>query len=203
MLDSIPENIISTYLRDGNLRVVEHDKNKVLHLEGEECTKLELVLKGEILIEHISEGGDLLTVAAFSRGDVIGGNLLFSSNPYYPWTVATRLTSTVLEIPRDVVFQLCAQYPSFLASFLHHVSDNAFMLGDRIRLYAKKSLREKILDYLHRERQRQGTNTIQLNLTKKALAEKFGVQRTSLSRELAKMRDDGLILFDRNTIILL
>ena len=42
-----------------------------------------------------------------------------------------------------------------------------------------------------------------LNTTKKALAEKFGVQRTSLSRELAKMKKDGLIDYDVKTITLL
>ena len=37
-------------------------------------------------------------------------------------------------------------------------------------------------------------------MTKKALAERIGVQRTSLSRELAKMRADGLIKYDAESI---
>ncbi|NLZ83309.1 MAG: winged helix-turn-helix domain-containing protein, partial [Clostridiales bacterium] len=46
-------------------------------------------------------------------------------------------------------------------------------------------------------------NHIKLNMTKKALAERIGVQRTSLSRELAKMRAEGLILFDKDAITIL
>ncbi|MDD4541884.1 MAG: helix-turn-helix domain-containing protein, partial [Eubacteriales bacterium] len=34
-------------------------------------------------------------------------------------------------------------------------------------------------------------------------AEQLGVQRTSLSRELAKMRDNGLVEYDARTITLL
>ncbi|MEA4939555.1 MAG: helix-turn-helix domain-containing protein, partial [Christensenella sp.] len=41
---------------------------------------------------------------------------------------------------------------------------------------------------------------IKLEITKKALAERIGVQRTSLSRELTKMRDEGLIDFDSESI---
>lgn len=37
-------------------------------------------------------------------------------------------------------------------------------------------------------------------MSKKALADKIGVQRTSLSRELSRMRDDGLITFDAHYI---
>jgi CRP-like cAMP-binding protein len=42
-----------------------------------------------------------------------------------------------------------------------------------------------------------------LTLSKKALAEMFGISRTSLSRELGRMRDEGLIDFDQKTITIL
>ncbi|HBN97589.1 MAG TPA: Crp/Fnr family transcriptional regulator [Firmicutes bacterium] len=203
LLNTLPHDAIRAYLKRGDFRVVRYEKNNVLHLEGEECTRLELILSGEIVVEHISESGDLLTVAEFIGGDTLGGNILFSANPYYPLTVATRSAAVVMEIHREVVFKLCSQRPVFLQGFLQHVSDHAFILGDKIKYYAKKSIRERVLGYLHQEQQRQCTNLIQLNMTKKELAEKIGVQRTSLSRELAKMRDDGLILFDRDSITLL
>jgi len=203
LLNSVPDDAIQAYLDLGDFGVVRHEKNSILHLEGGECTKLELILSGEVVVDHISESGDLLTVAEFVGGDTLGGNILFSANPYYPLTVAARSASVVVEIHKDIVFKLCSQNPVFLQSFLQHVSDHAFILGDRIKYYAKKSIRESILNYLHQEQQRQRTNIIQLNITKKTLAEKIGVQRTSLSRELAKMRDDGLILFDKDTITLL
>jgi DNA-binding transcriptional regulator LsrR (DeoR family) len=40
-------------------------------------------------------------------------------------------------------------------------------------------------------------------MTKKALADKIGVQRTSLSRELSKMKKDGLIECDSESITIL
>jgi DNA-binding transcriptional regulator LsrR (DeoR family) len=59
------------------------------------------------------------------------------------------------------------------------------------------------MSYLDYELKKQNGNIVKLSITKKALAEKIGVQRTSLSRELAKMRDDGLIKFDIDSIELL
>ena len=59
------------------------------------------------------------------------------------------------------------------------------------------------MNYLNYESKKQNSNCIKLNITKKAIAEKIGVQRTSLSRELAKMRKDGLIQFDSDMITLL
>ena len=66
-----------------------------------------------------------------------------------------------------------------------------------------KTIRECILNYLAHESKLQNSNQIQLGITKKELADRIGVQRTSLSRELSKMRDEGIIDYDRNSIKLI
>jgi CRP-like cAMP-binding protein len=49
----------------------------------------------------------------------------------------------------------------------------------------------------------QGRPSIELTMSKKSLAEMFGVSRTSLSRELQKMSAEGLITFDSKSIQIL
>ena len=66
-----------------------------------------------------------------------------------------------------------------------------------------KTIRECILNYLAYESKLQNSNQIQLSISKKELADRIGVQRTSLSRELSKMRDEGIIDYDRNSIKLI
>ena len=135
--------------------------------------------------------------------DILGGNLLFSKNPYYPMTILTKLPTDILEIDREALFELFCNNPIFLRTYLELTSDRAFILGDKIKHYINKTIRESIMNYLNYESKKQNSNHIKLNITKKALAERIGVQRTSLSRELAKMRKDGLILFDTDSITLL
>lgn len=44
----------------------------------------------------------------------------------------------------------------------------------------------------------QGTNNIKIPLDRQQLADYLGVERTALSKELGKMRDDGLLTFHKN-----
>ena len=118
-------------------------------------------------------------------------------------TVLTKLPTDILEIDREALFELFCNNPIFLRTYLELTSDRAFILGDKIKHYINKTIRESIMNYLNYESKKQNSNHIKLNITKKALAERIGVQRTSLSRELAKMREDGLILFDTDSITLL
>jgi CRP-like cAMP-binding protein len=202
-LKSLSKQEIETVLKKGKFRTTAYKKNSVVHLDGEYCHKLEIILSGKVVVDRIDESGNLLTISEFYSDDILGGNLLFSRNPYYPMTVTTRLPSVLLEIEKELLFELFYKNPQFLHSFLEHISDRALILGHKIKYYINKTIRESIMNYLEYESIHQHSNIIKLSITKKALADKIGVQRTSLSRELAKMKKDGLILFSADTIELI
>jgi len=203
LIKSIKSEEIELFLNEGSFKTTEYGKNNIVHFVGEVCSKLEIILSGKVVIERIDESGNLMTIAEFFSGDVLGGNLMFSKNPHYPMTATTKQPTVILEINKTRLFQLFSDNHDFLRSYLEYVSDHTVILGDRIKHYVNRTIRESIMSYLDYELKKQNGNTIKLSITKKALAEKIGVQRTSLSRELAKMRDDGLIKFDIDSIELL
>ncbi len=203
LIKSINPQDIDSYLIEGSCRIIQYGKNNIVHFVGEVCSKLDIILSGKVVIERIDESGNLMTIAEFFGGDVLGGNLMFSKNPHYPMTVTAKDATTILEINRDLLFFLFSNNHDFLRSYLEYVADHTVILGDRIKHYVNRTIRESLISYLNYERKKQNSNIIKLNMTKKALAERIGVQRTSLSRELAKMREDGLIKYDSTTIELL
>ena len=203
LIKSLSGEDILTNLKSGKFKVTSYKKSSVVHFDGERCSKLEIILSGKVVVDRIGESGNLLTISEFYNDDILGGNLLFSKYPYYPMTVLTQLPTDILEIDRETLFELFCNNPIFLRTYLELTSDRAFILGNKIKHYINKTIRESIMNYLNYESKIQNSNRIKLNTTKKSLAEKIGVQRTSLSRELAKLRDDGLILFDTDSITLL
>lgn len=203
LLSSISKEALDSYLRDGSFKIKTYGKNNIIHFTGEVCLNLEVILSGKVMVERIDESGNLMTIAEFYSNEILGGNLLFSKNPHYPMTITAKHPTVILEINKERLFELFSNNHDFLRSYLEFISDHATILGDRIKHYVNKTIRECIINYLEYERQKQNSNKVRLNITKKALAEKIGVQRTSLSRELAKMRRDGLIRFDSKSVEIL
>ena len=80
------------------------------------------------------------------------------------------------------------------------VSNRALMLNKKLEYLSIKSLRGKISTYLLEEQKKEGNTTFQLNLNRNELADFINVSRPSLSRELGKMRDEGLIDFHSTAI---
>jgi CRP-like cAMP-binding protein len=193
-------NELSALLNITNHKIKNYNKNTVIHFESEKCLTLDIILQGQILIQRIDENGNVLTVSQFTVGNSIGGNLLFSRNNFYPMCVLAKTACTILHINKNLVLELCQNNKSFLLEFLLDISDKTYILTNKIKTISMKSLRASIIDFLKYEYYYQKNVVIKLHVTKKELAERIGVQRTSLSRELNKMKSDGLIDYDKKTI---
>lgn len=203
LLNSLSKETIIENINKGKFIVSSYNKDNIIHFEGEKCNKLEIILSGKVVVERINASGDLLSISEFTNDDILGGNLLFSKTPYFPLTVSTQIPTVVLEIDRDTLINLFHNNYDLLLTYLEFISDHALILGDKIRNYINMTIRESVMTYLMYESKKQRSNHVILNITKTALAEKIGVQRTSLSRELAKMKKDGLILYDAISITII
>ena len=123
--------------------------------------------------------------------------------PDYPRLTSHEKAKIILEIEKNLLFTLLSESPVFLKAYLEFVADHTFILGDKIKHYVNKTIRECVLGFLDYESKHQNSNKVILNMTKQTLADKIGVQRTSLSRELSKMRNEGLIEYDSKSITIL
>ena len=200
LFEQVTDDTLAFGLSRRDYRFKSFSKNSVVHFSGEVCEYIEIVVRGRMSLERIDEDGRVMSVAEFFKGDVIGGNLVFSKRPRYPMTITAKETTEVFIVEKNSLFELLCKNEEVLASFLTFISDNAILLGNKIRNDVNRSIRDIIMRFLEVESKRQNSSRIRLSMSKKALADKIGVQRTSLSRELSRMRDDGLITFDAHYI---
>lgn len=196
------QNIENLFTKD-SYNIKNYKKGSVIYFENEKCTTFDIVLKGIVSIQGIDDKGNYISISDFTIGNVIGGNLLFSHKNFYPMMVLSKTDVSILHMKKELILKLCQSNTTFLINFLQSLSDKALILTDKIKTLSLKSIRQCIIDFLIYESYSQKSNKIKLELTKKDLAEKFGVQRPSLSRELNKMRRDGLIEYDAYSITIL
>jgi CRP-like cAMP-binding protein len=80
------------------------------------------------------------------------------------------------------------------------VSERALTLNRKLEYLTIRSMRTKIATYLLEQRKLTGKNTFVMPLKRNDLADFLNVSRTALSREMGRMRDDGLIDFYRSSV---
>ncbi len=187
-------------LSDPLCKFNEYPKGTMIYSQNEKCKSLDIVLIGVLSVQKIDSNGNILTISDFIAGDIVGGNLLFSPKNFYPMTVIAKSDLAILHIDKECILALCQGSQTFLVRFLQSISDKTLFLTDRIKSLTMKTIRQYIIEFLLGEYYLQNSATIKMPMSKKELAERFGIQRPSLSRELNKMRRDGLIIFDAHSI---
>lgn len=89
-----------------------------------------------------------------------------------------------------------------MENFLGLLSDRLLMLNKKVKMLSLENIRQKIGYFLMEEYKKQKSNIIKVSLSRKEMAEYMGIPRPSLSRELSKMREEEIINFDREVIII-
>jgi CRP-like cAMP-binding protein len=78
------------------------------------------------------------------------------------------------------------------------IADKNRDLMQKVDVVSKRTIREKLLAYLSIQAQVQNSRYFEIPLGRVELAEYLCVDRSALTRELAKMKEDGLIDYDKN-----
>ena len=177
-----------------------YSKDQVIANEGEICNSLGLVIDGIVEIQRIYSSGKHIVLKRMGPGEVFGEALIFSNKNEYPATIISSSDSIISYLKEDDIIHLCLKDEMILKNFITLLSNKIFVLNRKIKMISFKTVREKVINFIFEQVKKQKSSTIKLKINKEQIAALLGIPRPSLSRELMKLRDDGFIEFDRNTI---
>lgn len=180
-----------------------HQKEEVIFFEDDHCKCLSFLLEGNVEIQKIDANGKVLTIASLEPGDVFGENLIFGDRNKYPMTVVAKTNAVVFNISKATVIDLCQVNSVFLNEIMRILSNKAVALSKKLKEVTLKTIRQKICEFLYQQFKQQKTKIIKIGMSKKDWADKIGVQRPSLSRELINLKDEGLIDYDKDTVTII
>jgi cAMP-binding proteins - catabolite gene activator and regulatory subunit of cAMP-dependent protein kinases len=204
LFHEIEPSQLSVMLNCMRPRVNTYKKNENITIEGEPFEGIGVMLKGEAAITRESPSGSrvILEIAGPSR--MFGEIAAFSGRKVWPATVAAQGDCTVMFLPPEKILsnceKLCLSHKTLVNNMLRIVSDRAFMLNKKVEYLTMKNIREKLSSYLLDQYRVHGSSTFMMPMKRNELADFLNVSRPSLSREMCKMRDEGLIEFHRSSI---
>ena len=184
-----------------------YEKGDFIFLNGNVTSSIGIVLAGRVQVIKEDIFGnkailnDLGPKTVFGESFVCGGS--------YTLTVSVQAadSSEVLFLPFERIMSICPSACGFhnalIKNMVEMIALKNLRLVEKLEVTTKHSLREKVLTYLSQLAQEQGTATVTSPLGRVDLADFLGADRSALTRELNRMRDAGLIVFDKNTYTLM
>ena len=196
---TISKSNLEKQIKDNHIYQRQYMKGVTVHNANDTCRTLDIVLAGSLVAYSLSTNGSSTTIFEFNKGSIIGANLLFGENHNYPLNIYCLTDCQIIHIDTSAVLEFLHDY-DFTLHYIKSISQNSQGINQKIAMFTQRTLRENIMDYFKQQAIIQKSSVIMIPISKKQLADYFGVQRPSLFRELKKLNEEGIIEINNRTI---
>lgn len=186
----------------GLIKQVHFKKKTVIHIPDDTVLYYDVIVKGTMHIQHIGKNGNQISITYMRPFSAIGVNLLFSSSNKHEMLIEAVSDTLLLRIEKSLIIELAQSNEAFMIMLMRQIADRSQFLAQRLKTLTTSSLREKIVDYLSSLYLQQQANPVILPSTKQAWADSLGVARSSLVRELKKMKNEALLSWEGSSIVM-
>ena len=203
----IGETEISAMLNclQANLRT--YKKGDYVFREGERLDKITVLVEGKLLIQKDDFWGNRSIVNVIRIGEMFGEAYIAPESGSILNDVIAEENSAVIFFDIHRILTTCPSACRFHSMIIENlffaISEKNRKLVQKIGHISKRTTRAKLLSYLSEESKHYNSNHFTIPFNRQQLADFLSVDRSAMSNELSKMRDEGLILFDKNEFTLL
>lgn len=184
-----------------------YQADELILTQGTTVEYIYIVLEGQVEIAKENFSGQKNIISILTPSNIFGEGIVCTKERLSP-IIATALTKvTVLMLPYKRVITGCEHGCSFHYSLIHNMilllGEKNYHLNMKMDLLLLKGMREKLVTYLLLESQHQNSHAFTVNLNRNQLADYLNVSRTSMCRELGRMKEEGLIDYYQNSFKIL
>ena len=177
-------------------------RDAYLFREGEPARGFYLVQSGAINVHRVSAAGKEQVIHVFRAGESFAEAALASATGYPAHARAVE-PSSVLLLPKAPILDLIGRRPDLALRMLGSMSVHLRVLVGMLDDLTLKDVETRLLNWLVKHAHTATAGVIRLPGTKRVLAAELGTSSETLSRTLARLRDQKMITISARTITVL
>jgi CRP-like cAMP-binding protein len=177
------------------------EKNSFIFMAGDPARSVGVVLSGRAHILQEDYWGNRSILTWIERGGLFGEAMACAEIPRLPVSVIAAEASDVLLINCGRIVAICPSACPFHARLVKNMvrilANKNVTLTQKIEHLTRRTTREKLLSYLSEQADRAVSDSFEIPFNRQELAEYLSVDRSAMSNELSKMRDENLLRYRR------
>lgn len=172
----------------------------VLH-SGQRIGALGLVLSGGLYIERTDFWGNRSILSSVEPGQFFAETYVLAQEPMLVDVTAAKSSELLfldLERLRNSQHAKIAGVSQIMENLLQISVQKNLILSQRIFCTTPKTVRGRLLVYLSNQAEMAGSHCFEIPFDRQGLADYLNLDRSALSKELGRMRDEGILSFQKN-----
>lgn len=184
-----------------------YKRGEYVHRSGERIHRISLLASGTLLIQKDDYWGNRSIIHQLTAGEMFGEAYAMQDSEPMLNDVVALVESTVLSFDAGRLLTGCSglsgPHALVIQNLMRSLSAKNRLLTQKIDYMARRTTREKLTAYLSAQSKKQGTASFEIPFNRQQLADFLGIDRSAMSRELCRMRDDGMLRFHRSRFTLI
>ena len=203
----VGEEDITSMLTCLGARLRTYKKGEYVLRQGEHLEDILVLAKGRLHIQRDDYWGNRSILGYIGIGEIFG--------EAYAAPESGTLLNDVIALEESSVFffdvkriittcsSACRFHTAVVQNLFFTIAEKNRSLVQKLGYMSRRTTREKLISYLSEEAKKQNSPYITIPFNRQQLADYLSVDRSAMSSELSKMRDDGLLEFEKNRFRLL
>ena len=183
-------------------RLRTYKKGEYVLRQGEHLGDILVLAEGSLYIQKDDYWGNRTILGHIGAGEIFGEAYVAPENGALMNDVIAAQDSSVFFFDVKRVITTCSSACCFhtmvVQNLFFAISEKNRSLVRKLDHISRRTTREKLLAYLSEEAKKQNSADITIPFNRQQLADYLSVDRSAMSNELCKMRDDGLLEFERS-----
>lgn len=179
-----------------------YKKNEFIFHTGVKLPRLVWFLEGTVHMMKEDVWGKVMILGEACPGDLFGEVYACAGVKHLEVGVVAKTDVKVLFLDIQKVLTVCSNgcefHSKIIRNLLSSIAERTLEMTRKVEHMSQRSLRDKVLSYLSSEAVRAGSKEFTIPFNRQQLAEYLSVDRSALSAELGKMRDEGMLEFWKN-----
>ncbi len=174
---------------------------------GDPAATIGVILSGTVSIVSNDFWGNRTIIEQLGPGSTLAETILFSTTDTLPFSAMAAERSELLLFNSRHITAPCSRLCSWHAAIMHNlltiIADKGLLFARKIAHLSKRSTREKLLSFLSAQARLAGSSRFTIHLNRQELADYLCVDRSAMSSQLSRLRDEGILEYRRNQFTLL
>ena len=198
----VDDNDISSMLTCLGARLCSYKRGEYVLRQGELLSDIVVLAKGSLHIQKDDYWGNRSILGHIGVGEIFGEAYVAPGSGTLMNDVIAMEDSAVFFFDVKRVITTCSSACRFhtlvVQNLFFAISEKNRSLVQKLDYISRRTTREKLISYLSEEAKKQNSAYFTIPFNRQQLADYLSVDRSAMSNELCKMRDEGLLEFEKN-----
>ena len=207
LFDRIGDEGLKEMLGCLNAKERSYKKGDAVFAEGDKAKYLGIVLEGNVQLVRVDYYGNRSILANIEPPQLFGEAFACAGLKSLPVDAVAATDTKILLLDAQRIARPCGNacpcHGQTILNLLHIVAKKNLVLHQKIEITSKRSTREKLMTYLLLQAKKAKSHTFTVPYDRQELADYLEVDRSGLSAEISKLRNEKVLECRRSTFTLL